>query len=208
MKKQVLKSHYNFDKYLSKGRWDSMWHQIDEALKLKPNNILEIGPGPGIFKAVGNALNLDIKTLDIDPDLRPDYLESVFEMPFEDNSFDVVCAFQMLEHLPYEDSLLAFKEMLRVAKKGVIISLPDAKNNWPIFFNLPRIGRIPIKILSLKFWLDKYIFDGEHYWEVNKRAYSLKKVIKDFCLFGWGLERTFRVVENPYHRFFVFLPRK
>ncbi len=62
-------------------------------------------------------IGVKIETLDIDLVLNPDYVASVFEMPFNDAQIDVVCAFQMLEHLPYEKSLLAFKEMSRVAKK-------------------------------------------------------------------------------------------
>jgi ubiquinone/menaquinone biosynthesis C-methylase UbiE len=118
MNKQVEKSHYDFEEYIDKNRWNSMWHQLDEVSNFKPDNILEVGPGPGVFKATANIVwEGKVKTLDIDPELNPDYVESVFDMPFDNNSFDVVCAFQMLEHLPYEKSLLAFKEMSRVAKK-------------------------------------------------------------------------------------------
>jgi SAM-dependent methyltransferase len=205
-KKQVNKSHYNFDNYMGKPRWASIWHQIDEVYSLKPDSILEIGPGPGIFKTTAKTFGLDVKTLDIAEDLNPDFIASATEMPFDDSHFDVVCAFQMLEHLPFEISLEAFGEMARVAKKNVVISLPDAQVEWPYFFHIPKIG---IKSLCIKkpFAKNKeHIFDGEHYWEINKANYELSYIIHKLlevsdCL---HLEKTYRVPENLYHRFFVF----
>jgi 2-polyprenyl-3-methyl-5-hydroxy-6-metoxy-1,4-benzoquinol methylase len=44
------------------------------------------------------------------------YAGSVMELPFPDNSFDVVTSYQMLEHVP--DPELALREMLRVLKPG------------------------------------------------------------------------------------------
>ena len=173
-------------------------------MKLNPNRVLEIGPGPGIFKATSSLFGVIVETLDIDPDLSPDHIASALYMPFKDNSFDVVCAFQMLEHVPYDKSLMIFKEMTRVAKKGVVISLPDANRLLPVVAYLPKFGPTPLSIPFPRLWLKKHHFDGEHYWEVNKFGYSLRKVKSDFINIGWSLKRTFRVHENPYHRFFVF----
>lgn len=182
-----------------------MWHQLDVLLKLNPNRTLEVGPGPGVFKATANALGANIETLDIDPELNPDHVASVFDMPFEDGVFDVVCAFQVLEHLPYEKSLEAFREMSRVAGKAIIISLPDAKILWPISLYVPKVGVIKFSIPRPKFRAKKHSFDGEHYWEINKHGYPLEKITKEFTADEWVLKETFRVHENPYHRFFIFL---
>ncbi|MDR2260270.1 MAG: hypothetical protein LBE06_04915, partial [Azoarcus sp.] len=52
-----------------------------------------------------------------------------------------------------------------------------------------------------------HTFDGEHYWEINKRGYSLKTVMnaikKSGEDAGFTLEKHYRVFENPYHHFFV-----
>lgn len=206
--KQVDKSHYEFDHYVCKKRWMSIWHQIDEVIRLKPMNVLEIGPGPGLFKAIATVFGVDVETLDIDTELNPDHVASVFDLPFNDNSYSVVCAFQMLEHLLYDYSLKAFTEMVRVSKKYVIISLPDAKRLWRYLFYVPKIGEFNFYIPNVFSNNKEHFFDGEHYWEVNKKGYPLKKIIQDFLVIANAYElvllKSYRVPEFPYHRFFVF----
>lgn len=206
MQRQVDRSHYEFRKYVHKPRWASMWHQLDEVIRLEPNRVLEIGPGPGLFKVTALALGVAVETLDIDPNLEPDHIASVFTMPFEDSAYDVVCAFQVLEHLPFEKSKMAFSEMARVAKKAIVISLPDAATRWPVSIHIPMIGLIDFLIPKPRLVAPQHVFDGEHYWEINKKGYSLEKIINEFSSSApLKLEKTYRVTENPYHRFFVFI---
>jgi SAM-dependent methyltransferase len=202
-KKQVDKSTYNFDKYMSKGRWCSLWHQLDEILKLSPNEVLEVGPGLGIFKTVANTFEIKVETLDFDPDLHPDYVGSVIAMPFVDCKYDVVCGFQVLEHLPYAEALQAFSEMVRVSRNHIVISLPDSQPVFKYRIQIPKLGLYDLLIPKLQLRKQMHFFDGEHYWEVNKRGYSLKKVIDDFSEKA-RLLKTYRPFEYPYHRFFVF----
>ena len=55
---------------------------------------------------------------------------SITELPFKENSFDLVCAFDVIEHV--EDDQLAISEMKRVAKnKGVLlITVPAFMSLW------------------------------------------------------------------------------
>lgn len=200
---QVTKSHYEFQKYLGKARWTSIWHQIDEVTKLKPTNVLEIGPGPGIFKTVLNHLDIQTKTLDHSAELAPDYVGSATAIPLQDNAFDVVCAFQVLEHLQYKESLIAFREMVRVCSRNVIISLPDTKPVWRYFITIPKLGGFNVSIPRPMHKAKEHTFDGEHYWEINKKGYELQQVVSDLSTFC-RLKSTYRVPENPYHRFFLF----
>lgn len=205
MQRQVEKSHYRFASYVNKQRWASVWHQLDEVIKFNPERVLEIGPGPGLFKAAASAFGVHVETLDLDPDLKADHVASVFQMPFEDNAFDIVCAFQMLEHLPFEQALVAFSEMARVSRGAVIISLPDAATRLPASIYLPKIGVINFSLPIPRLRAPMHRFDGEHYWEINKAGYSLGRVTKAFCTnMPVTLNKTYRVPETPYHRFFIF----
>lgn len=200
---QVDKSHYRFEMYMNKCRWASVWHQLDEVIQLQPASVLEIGPGPGVFKHMATLFGISVETLDFDPDLKPDHVGSATALPFAEGSYDVVCAFQMLEHLPYSDALQAFAEMRRVSRRHVVISLPDAKQVWRYSLHVPKFGSFDFLVPRPTFKLAKHTFNGEHHWEINKRGYALDRVIRDFEKFAF-LMKTYRVFANPYHRFFLF----
>ena len=74
----------------------------------------------------------------------------------------MVCASQMLEHLPYETALQAFAEMIRVSRRHVVISLPDARPVWQYRYHVPKFGTrfllFPRPILKQL----EHVFDGEH----------------------------------------------
>jgi len=55
---------------------------------------------------------------------------SITELPFENNTFDLVCAFDVVEHV--EDDVKAFSEMKRVAKSNglVVTTVPAFMSLW------------------------------------------------------------------------------
>ena len=53
-------------------------------------------------------------------------------LPFKDNSFDIVLAIEVLEHLAKENGELMLLEMERIARKQVIITTPLGKANQPL----------------------------------------------------------------------------
>jgi len=206
--KQVENTHYEFSKYVNKKRWISYWHQLDEIIKCNPTSVLEIGVGSGILKALCVNFGIEIKTVDIDQDLKPDSVASVLDLPFDDNSFDLVVCFQVLEHIRYEEFTKALLELYRVARRYVILSLPDARKVWSYQFYLPKIGSFYFHIPRPKIGEYVHKFDGQHYWEINKKGYSLNRIIFDINKVGFILEKSYRVNENPYHRFFIMRTSK
>lgn len=205
MEKQVEVEHYRFGSYMQLPRWGSLWHQLNEVAGLDAKTVLEIGPGPGFFKALAARLGILVETADLDPDLMPDHVASVTDLPIADNRYDAACAFQVLEHLPFDAALVALEELGRVARNHVVISLPDSRRTWRYALHIPKLGERRILLNRPQFSAPVHVFDGEHYWEINKRGYELEKVIASFLNSGkLCLERTFRPFENPSHRFFIF----
>jgi hypothetical protein len=92
----------------------------------KVTRILNLGGG-GARHLQATLANDEIEVFEIDItgecDLKAN-LDTLSALPFEDDSFDVVCGFDVLEHL--ENFHLLNEEMLRVAKDYVLISLPNS----------------------------------------------------------------------------------
>jgi len=208
MKLQVRPDHYYDIDYDTKQRFCSYWHQIHEILLLKQNEVLEIGVGNRFVSNYLRERGINIVTLDIDKELKPDVVGSVLDIPFRDNSFQIVACYELLEHLPYEYVAKALSEISRVSKQHVILSLPDVNRVYRIYIYIPKVGEIK-RLLPLP-RIRKPIrkFDGEHYWEIGKTGYPLKRILNDIQKQGLQLERTYRVYENPYHRFFIFRKRR
>lgn len=199
--KQVDKTNYNFQFYCGKDRWVSYYHQIDEILKLKPKNLLEIGSGDGILKNyIKNNTKIDYKNLDIAEDLDPDLIGSIENIPFPDNTFDVVCAFEVLEHLPFGKLNQCLSELNRVSKKDVLISIPHFGPPVKLNLKIPFLKEVKI-VFKIPFY-KKHYFNGQHYWEVGKRGYSdkkIKKIIKRY----FDIKNDFIPFENQYHHFYI-----
>lgn len=207
-KLQVDASHYDFLRYYDKKRWLSQYAQIREVLREEPENVLEIGTGSGCLGFVLKREGVKYLSMDIDPALEPDITGSATDIPLRDGAFDTVCCFQVLEHLPYESFEKALDELLRVAKRRAIFSLPDAHPALAITVFKPWKG-LRKRVIELPFWnARRHSFDGQHHWEINKRGYKLHAVRKTMERLarkrGFALRRTYRVPENVYHRFFVF----
>jgi len=205
--KQVDVSHYDFSRYVSKERWNSFYHQITGILAFKPSSVLEVGVGLGITGAVLKQAGVHYESLDIDSGLRPDYVGSVLQMPFPDKSYDVAGCFEVLEHLPYECFEPALKELFRVARKGVVISLPVSRRVWKYSIYLPKIGSKDILLPRPFFKKKKAAFDGQHYWEINRIGFELKTIraafAKTAAASSFTLERDYDIWESPDHHFFV-----
>lgn len=203
MKPQVSRNHYFNKSYDSKERFISYWHQINEIVRLEPDSVLEIGIGSGFVSKYLKERDINITTLDFDPNLNPDRVGSVLDIPFEDNSFDIVACYEVLEHLPFEDFNKALAEIYRVSKTYAILSLPDVNRVYHVYGHIPKVGVLKRLIPLPRLKRPIHNFYGEHYWEIGKVGYPLSKIINNIQKSGFKIEETYRVFEHPYHRFFT-----
>ncbi|MBW1707096.1 MAG: methyltransferase domain-containing protein, partial [Deltaproteobacteria bacterium] len=145
----------------------------------------------------------NVTTLDITHNLRPDVAGSVLAIPFKDGFFDVVACYEVLEHVPYRNFAGALKELGRVSCRHVILSFPDVTSVYRLNIELPRIKEIK-KLIPHPFpQATVHVFDGEHYWEIGKTDYPLKKIKLDIKRAGLRIRKTYRVFESYYHRLFL-----
>jgi len=134
---QVFKDHHDpsVDPYYldRAGRNEFAARQIRRT---QAKRILNLGGG-GARHLHANLSHSDIEIYEVDIqgdcDLKLD-LDTIVELPFDDNSFDAACAFDVLEHL--EKFHMLNDEMFRVSKDYMLISLPNSAAE--IFYDLLR----------------------------------------------------------------------
>lgn len=198
---QVDKSHYSLDKYAFEGRFVSYYWQLKEVLTLRSSSVLEVGVGDRVFgDFLKNNTEITYTSVDVAEDLHPDIVGSVLDLPFADKSFDVVSAFEVLEHLPFDQFDSALGELFRVARSHVVISVPHFGPMFSFSLKIPFVPQVQfaVKIPFPK----KHVFNGQHYWELGKRGYPSSLIRGKLSLHGKIL-RDFIPFGNPYHHFFV-----
>lgn len=198
---QVDKSNYHFGKYTFEGRFVSYYWQLKEVLTLEPSSVLEVGVGDRVFgNFIRSNTNIPYTSVDIAEDLHPDVVGSILELPFGRASFDVACAFEVMEHLPFEQFDRALGELCRVARSYVVISLPHFGPMLSFSLKIPFLPQIRVA-LKIPF-PRKHTFNGQHYWEIGKQGYPTALIRRKLSACG-ELVRDFVPFASPYHHFFV-----
>jgi predicted SAM-dependent methyltransferase len=189
--------------YDSKERFCSYWHQIDEIFKVKPKRFLEVGIGNGFVSKYLKERGINVITLDVIYELVPDICGSVIELPFRKNAFDAVSCYEVLEHLPYNEFINVLKELSRITQKNIILSIPDATTVYRLNIEIPKLKPIKKLIYHPMPRSKRHEYDNEHYWEIGKKGYSLKKIKSEIYALGLNILKTYRIFEYYYHRIFI-----
>ena len=142
----IDKSHYTSKDYLKKERLFSYADQIEVVKKYADQNdqILEIGKGNGfVYNFLKEYFNYQINCVDINPALKADITDDIISpSTLNDKSYDLVTCFEVLEHMPFEASVKALNNMCAIARKYVILSIPDISciNIHGVFIECLDIG--------------------------------------------------------------------
>lgn len=187
-------------------RIESITEQLRQVSYSGCTEILEVGC-VGRFLRHCCKLFPQIKwtTIDIAEGLSADYVGSVTDMPLEDDSFDLIVCCQVLEHLPFEDFSTALDEMHRVARKKVIMSLPDRTRHFGIAVRIARFGWYILDWNPPK-WHDvrhRFRRTGQHYWEIGCKGSLARDVVRKIKNAGFAIEEQYRLWRHPWHRFFI-----
>ena len=113
-------------------------HYVELVIRYAPprSKVLDLGCGNGISARLLNQADFDVVGTDISPLFLEDahawenprlryQVCDVMELPFESESFNVICSNELIEHLP--DVETALTEMIRVVRKGgrIVLSGPN-----------------------------------------------------------------------------------
>jgi ubiquinone/menaquinone biosynthesis C-methylase UbiE len=208
---QVKADTYFDDTYVSLERLISYFYQIDLIRKSRPKSVLFIGVGDGMVPAFLRNHVDSVTTVDIDPDLKPDVTGDIRALPFPDAAFDLVCAFEVLEHLPFDESKKALGELARVSRGDVLVSVPHRRTGFELVLKFPFIRTLTGKTylnlpLLVPIRFPGFAVSGQHYWEIDGRTTRLKDaraMFESSC----RIVAEYTPVMDSYHRFFVLKKR-
>jgi hypothetical protein len=207
---EIEKSYYSFAEYNSKPRILTYWHQLNEALKLQPNTILEIGIGSGLVKSYFNHCGIDTKTGDINVDLNPDYHLSILDDAEvgKIGKFDLVMCSRVLHHIHFSELEKALINLKNLSNKNVILTLPvDELRIYSMF----RYTSSEIKTISIK--LPKFIKNiikksikkelGSGLWQIDSEKKTSKNNVKKLINKHFNIVKSFQIPEDSSHMFYV-----
>lgn len=158
--------------------WTYYWHQIRlvrEEIE-ESDKILEIGVGTRFTSNYLKSKGYNVVTLDIDPDKQPDMVGNIVEMELPD-SYDYILAFEVFEHMPYEDFKKVLQMLNRHCRKRLLISVPRNEKIWLSFqVILPGRKSFSFGITTRR----KKIISKHHHWEVDHPPVSRKALEQTF----------------------------
>ena len=167
----------------SEEHWMLYWNQQ----KLMQNkvrcgdNVLEIGVGSGFTANYLKSKGVNVKTLDIDREKKPDIVANLVEYQFPEH-YDHVLAFEVFEHIPFIEFKGVIKKISNVCKKYVFLSVPRNEKVWLQFdFQLPIIGKKELRFVTLK----RKVVEPAHFWEIDDGSVSINDFEQE--LFKCGL---------------------
>ena len=225
--------------YDSSDRFSSYGEQIGAVVKHAGSGarLLEIGIGNGTVTAALRVRGFDVVTADFDSDLNPDVVADVRALPFDDDNFNGVLAFEILEHIPWDDVRVALGELRRVAE-WALISVPSVGPAFSLRARLPKAFQIvrmaarrQVTVRDALWGLSQreawrstggvvsrlgvigplrdrpHVFDGQHHWVIGEGGIEAEDLIALARTCGFAVRRDFRPVDVPSHHFF-FLERE
>jgi hypothetical protein len=185
---QVPATHY-LDDYDNEGRWTSYWIQIRAMRDLAGTGPLaEVGIGHGVVAHyLRDILGLPLTTVDIDPDLQPDHVATITDLPFADGAFAVTAACEVLEHLPYDDAAAAPN-----VTRSLFLTVGTSGRNLTKRIEPPLVRARQVPTI-----------EDQHYWELGLEGYSVDRFRETIHQAGWSISSDFRNDAYGVHHFFI-----
>ena len=167
--------------------WNLYWWQQKLIYDyIKPNTkALEIGIGTKFASNYLKSKGVNVKTIDIDIDKKPDIVANIVDYKLNEK-FDFVLAFEIFEHIPYNE----FIQTLNNIKNNtdfVFMSLPILKKKvFEIKLLIPVFHHLSFNIFLPK----KKITTKNHFWEIGKNSVSMNKLKNDIINSGYKITNT------------------
>ncbi|MCP6720036.1 MAG: methyltransferase domain-containing protein [Patescibacteria group bacterium] len=177
---------------------------VKELTLLKPQRVLEAGPGEGVVKSVMEDFVMRFDTIDVNSQLSPTYEGDIRDFFSEAaGKYDSFIAADILEHIPFDDLEATLKNINAYLVPGgtALITIPHRLHYiflmTSVFGHKPIILRFPTlkKLLGRKVYIDPY-----HEWEIGDGIHTVEKVENVMKNAGFKIEKCEKL---PYVDFWV-----
>lgn len=175
------KSYDNDFRYLT---YREMIYSVKDSID--SGSVLEIGVGNHLVSDHLKSCGYDVTTFDIDKNLKPDVVGDLRNIQdfFNPDSFDVIIAGQVLEHIPFDLFIPVLHELKKISRNKVIISIPDIRPYFQILFHTPFFQRFFGKeYISLHFKIPRnrhsVVGVGHHFWEIGSMGITPKNILDE-----------------------------
>ena len=171
---------------------------IDLIKKYSPNKkIIEVGSGTGILSTYLASIGFDSLAIDIDKEIlnlskkiakeynatkKPKFkIDSILELNYKENQFDVSFSNGVLEHFSDEDIILTLQKQMYISKT-VIVGIPTK------YFDSKEAMYGDERFMELNFWREIIKKSGGkileekscHYMGRIKRIFNFKKYFRPY----------------------------
>ncbi len=207
----------NKGKFLSEAHGESYLVQMREIRKLKDvASVLEVGPGEAFCAGNLRGLGYEYHTLDFESAHQPTYQADfkTLDPRTLGRLYDMTCAFQVLEHFPYEDFANRLRTLAAIARKYVFLSLPYSCRGWGFQVNVHE-GQNENSVKRFHFYRPSGLPNRKyrpeymeefpwavHYWEIGREGFPLERILGDVEAAGLRVLDQFHA-PNPYHYFIL-----
>lgn len=183
----------------SEFHWQLYWQQqkIMQNLIMPGEHVLELGVGSGFTANYLKSKGIRVTTIDIDEEKNPDIVGNIVTYKFK-NDYDHILAFEVLEHIPFDQVEILLPKLSAVCDKNFFISVP--MNRTVLFYlnlKLPKMKEISWGLTRKK----GRLLSEHHFWEIGFQSITEKKLEGLFVHSGYQILASEKVF--PAHAFYV-----
>ena len=159
----------------SRRHWDYYWHQqklMEGLVAPGHDDVLEIGVGSGFAANYMKSKGFSVTTLDIDSEKAPDIVANVVTYDFQ-RKYSAILAFEILEHIPFDEFRRVVAKLPSVASRYAFISLPrNVISLLDVAIKVPRLPEMRVRVPVKR----RKIGTPSHHWEMDYGPYSVSRV--------------------------------
>lgn len=160
------KSNYNLNYFDWERKKDIFRSLAKEFERFKPKRVLDIGCALGFLVQGFNDIGIETYGIDISKwaikHAKPNcqVVDITKGIPFEDNYFDLVTCFDILEHIPVQFHEFVFSEIARVCKTSLCIQQPFLVMPEQVYGGVPEDDISHVAVMPPYYYILNFLNRG------------------------------------------------